>query len=220
MSDANAIRILIADDHPVVRDGLAAILGTQPDFVVIATAADGQEAVRLAAELKPDIVLLDLEMPELDGVQALARMRAASPAIRALVFTAFDTDERILGAVRAGAQGYLLKGAPREELFRAVRVVSQGGSLLQPVVASRLLQRMAAHGPAAAEPPAAATLTSREVQVLRLLAHGRANKEIAAELVISERTVKFHVSSILSKLGASNRTEAVRLAVQRGLVAL
>jgi DNA-binding NarL/FixJ family response regulator len=219
MPDADAIRILIADDHPVVRDGLAAMLGTQPDFEVVATAADGQEAVRLAAELRPDVVLLDLEMPELDGVQALARMRAASPAVRALVFTAFDTDERILGAVRAGAQGYLLKGAPRDELFRAVRLVNQGGSLLQPVVASKLLQRMANR--AGDEPALAATaLTAREAQVLRLLAQGRANKEIAAELVISERTVKFHVSSILSKLGAGNRTEAVRLAVQRGLVAL
>lgn len=214
---AETIRILIADDHPVVRDGLAAMLGTQPDFEVVATATNGPEAVRLAVELKPDVVLLDLEMPELDGVQALARMRAASPAVRALVFTAFDTDERILGAVRAGAQGYLLKGAPRDELFRAVRVVGQGGSLLQPVVASKLLQQMAR--PSSAEPPAAA-LTGREAQVLRLLAQGRANKEIAAELVISERTVKFHVSSILSKLGASNRTEAVKLAVQRGLVAL
>ncbi len=211
----DTIRILIADDHPVVRDGLAAMLATQPDFAVIATAGDGQEAVRLAAELKPDIVLLDLEMPELDGAQALARMRSASPGIRVLVFTAFDTDERILGAVRAGAQGYLLKGAPREELFRAVRVVSQGGSLLQPVVASKLLQRMATPSPAAS-----AALTAREVQVLRLMARGRANKEIALELVISERTVKFHVSSILSKLGAGNRTESVRLAVQRGLVGL
>jgi DNA-binding NarL/FixJ family response regulator len=218
MADRVRVRILIADDHPVVRDGLAAMLATQPDFEVVAMAANGQEAVRLAAERNPDVVLLDLEMPELDGVEALSRMRAASPGVRALVFTAFDTDERILGAVRAGAQGYLLKGAPREELFKAVRVVSQGGSLLQPVVASKLLQRMAA--PAATGPARPAALTAREVQVLRLLAHGRANKEIAAELVISERTVKFHVSSILGKLGAGNRTEAVRLAVQRGLVAL
>jgi DNA-binding NarL/FixJ family response regulator len=216
MPEAQVIRLLIADDHPVVRDGLAAMLGTQPDFEVVATAANGQEAVRLAAELRPDVVLLDLEMPELDGVEALARLRAASPAVRALVFTAFDTDERILSAVRAGAQGYLLKGAPRDELFRAIRVVSQGGSLLQPVVASKLLQRMS-HPSGAGTP---AELTSREAQVLRLLAQGRANKEIAAELVISERTVKFHVSAILSKLGAGNRTEAVRLAVQRGLVTM
>jgi len=212
------IRILIADDHPVVRDGLAAMLGTQPDFAVVAIAAGGQEAVRLANEIKPDVVLLDLEMPDMDGVEALTRIRAAMPTVRALVFTAFDTDERILGAVRAGAQGYLLKGAPRDELFRAVRVISQGGSLLQPVVASRLLQHLATDrsGPSARPE----VLTAREIQVLRLLARGRANKEIAAELIISERTVKFHVSSILSKLGAGNRTEAVRLAVQRGLVAL
>ena len=216
MPDTNAIRILIADDHPVVRDGLAAMLGTQPDFEVVAVAANGRETVRLAAELRPDVVLLDLEMPELDGVEALARLRAASPAVRALVFTAFDTDERILSAVRAGAQGYLLKGAPRDELFRAIRVVSQGGSLLQPVVASKLLQRMSRPGGT----DAPASLTSREVDVLRLLAQGRANKEIAAVLVISERTVKFHVSAILSKLGAGNRTEAVRLAVQRGLVSM
>ena len=213
---AEPIRILIADDHPVVRDGLAAMLGTQPDFNVAGVATTGREAVNMAASLRPDVVLLDLEMPDLDGVQALIQMRAANPGIRALVFTAFDTDERILAAVRAGAQGYLLKGSPRDELFTAVRVVSQGGSLLQPVVASKLLQRMAT--PEAREPEA--LLTERETQVLGLLAQGRANKEIAAELAISERTVKFHVSSILSKLGASNRTEAVRLAVQRHLVAL
>jgi len=222
MPDALPIRILIADDHPVVRDGLAAMLGTQPDFEVVATAANGAEAVRLAAELRPDVVLLDLEMPELDGVEALTRLRAASPAVRALVFTAFDTDERILSAVRAGAQGYLLKGAPRDELFGAIRVISQGGSLLQPVVASKLLQRMSRPSESEArggrdEAPA---LTGREVEVLRLLAQGRANKEIAASLVISERTVKFHVSAILGKLGAGNRTEAVRLAVQRGLVTM
>ena len=213
---AEMIQILIADDHPVVRDGLAAMLGTQPDFKVVAVATTGREAVKLAADLRPDVVLLDLEMPDLDGVQALTQMRAAIPGIRALVFTAFDTDERILAAVRAGAQGYLLKGAPRDELFRAVRVVSQGGSLLQPVVASKLLQRMAAPESTEREPG----LTECETQVLGLLAQGRANKEIAAELGISERTAKFHVSSILSKLGASNRTEAVRMAVQRHLVAL
>src|SRR5258707_9090251 len=165
MADATTIRILIADDHPVVRDGLAAMLGTQPDFEVVATAANGQEAVRLAAELRPDVVLLDLEMPELDGVEALARLRAASPAVRALVFTAFDTDERILSAVRAGAQGYFLKGAPRDDLFRAVRIVSQGGSLLQPVVATKLLRRMATT--AGAVPPAAG-LTGCQAPVARL----------------------------------------------------
>jgi DNA-binding NarL/FixJ family response regulator len=208
-----SIRILVADDHPVVRDGLVAMLSTQPDFEVIGAADNGRAAVTQAQALRPDVVLLDLEMPELDGVEALRALRAACPEAQALVFTAFDTDERILAAVRAGARGYLLKGAPREELFNAVRVVSQGGSLLQPVVASRLMERMAA-------PPERAldALTEREREVLQLLAQGMANKEIAAALVISERTVKFHVSSILSKLDAGNRTEAVRVAVQRGLV--
>ena len=212
------IRILIADDHPVVRDGLAAMLGTQPDFAVVGLAVDGHEAVRQAIDLSPDVVLLDLEMPGLDGVEALAQMRQVAPAVRAIVFTAFDTDERIVGAVQAGAQGYLLKGVPRDELFHAIRVVSQGGSLLQPVVASKLMRRIATPNPAAN--PNAAPLTEREQEVLGWLARGRVNKEIAAGLGISERTVKFHVSSIFNKLGATNRTEAVTLAVQRGLVTL
>jgi DNA-binding NarL/FixJ family response regulator len=208
-----SIRILVADDHPVVRDGLALMLSTQPDFEVVGAVEGGRAVVEQAQALQPDVVLLDLEMPEMDGVEALRALQAVCPAVRALVFTAFDTDERILAALRAGARGYLLKGAPRDELFNAVRVVSQGGSLLQPVVASKLLQRMAA--PAESPPEA---LTGREQEVLQLLAEGKANKEIAAALVISERTVKFHVSSILSKLGAGNRTEAVRVAVQRGMV--
>ncbi len=212
------IRLLVVDDHPVVRDGLVAMLGTQPDFEVVGQASTGLEAVERAAALAPDVVLLDLEMPGLDGAEALAQMRAARPLVRALVFTAFDTDERIVGAVRAGAQGYLLKGAPRDELFNAIRVVAGGGSLLQPVVASRLLQRLSAAADASAPPPE--PLTEREHEVLRLLAQGKPNKEIAAALAISERTVKFHVSSILSKLGAGNRTEAVTLAAQRGLVDL
>lgn len=212
------IRLLVADDHPVVRDGLVAMLGTQPDFVVLGEASTGVEAVEQAAALEPDVVLLDLEMPGLDGAAALAQMRAARPQLRALVFTAFDTDERIVSAVRAGAQGYLLKGAPRDELFNAIRVVAGGGSLLQPVVASRLLQRLNAAADAPAPP--AEPLTEREHEVLRLLAQGKPNKEIAAALSISERTVKFHVSSLLSKLGAGNRTEAVTLAAQRGLIDL
>jgi DNA-binding NarL/FixJ family response regulator len=210
------IRILVADDHPVVRDGLVAMLTTQPDLAVVGEAASGPEAVALAQQLQPDVILLDLEMPGLDGAEALARIRAASPDVRALVFTAFDTDERIVGAVRAGAQGYLLKGAPRDELFNAIRVVAAGGSLLQPVVASRLIQHLS--GPPSE--PAIEPLTEREREVLALLAQGRPNKEIAQALTISERTVKFHVSSILGKLGAANRTEAVTLAAQRGLVDL
>lgn len=206
------IRILVADDHPVVRDGLIAILGTQPDFEVIGKAATGVEVIEQAVKLQPDVILLDLEMPEMDGVEALRRLRQINPRCRAIAFTAFDTDERIVGAVQAGAQGYMLKGAPREDIFNAVRVVHAGGSLLQPVVASKLLKQVS-------HPPPEA-LTPREQAVLQRLAQGLQNKEIAAELVITERTVKFYVSSILSKLGAGNRTEAVTLAVQRGLVKL
>ena len=212
------IRLLVADDHPVVRDGLVAMLSTQSDLVVVGEAATGAEAVERAAALAPDVILLDLEMPGMDGVEALRQIRAARPDAPVIVFTAFDTDERIVSAVRAGAQGYLLKGAPRDELFKAIRVVSEGGSLLQPVVASKLLQHMSQQ--ATGRETSADSLTEREMEVLKLLAQGKTNKEIAAALVISERTVKFHVGSILSKLGAGNRTEAVTIAAQRGLVNL
>ncbi|MCS6847143.1 MAG: response regulator transcription factor [Anaerolineae bacterium] len=210
------IRILIADDHPVVRDGLIAMLGTQPDFVVVAEASDGREMVVRAVQHAPDVVLLDLEMPGLDGVEALRQLRAQLPDARVLVFTAFDTDARIVGAIQAGAQGYLLKGAPREQLFDAIRAVARGESLLQPAVQSRLMRHLReARDRTPVEP-----LTPREVQVLRLMAEGKTNKEIAAQLAITERTVKFHVGAILGKLGAGNRTEAVRLAAQRGWVTL
>lgn len=213
------IRILVADDHPVVRDGLVAMLGTQPDFLVVGEAANGAEVVEQASLAQPDVVLLDLEMPGMDGVEALRQLRQRFPQVRALVFTAFDTDERILGALRAGAQGYLLKGAPRLELFQAIRVVSQGGSLLQPVVASKLLRHMSASGPSV-EDGRKPELTRRELEVLHLLGQGKTNKEIALELVISERTAKFHLSAILRKLGAGNRTEALKLAAQLGLIEL
>ena len=208
---AETIRILLADDHPVVRDGLAAMLATQPDFEVVGEAGTGAEAVAEAARLRPDVVLMDLEMPALDGIEAIRRLRAADPAVQVVVLTAFDTDERIVGALQAGAQGYLLKGAPRAEIFAAIRTVSAGGALIPPVVASKLLRKVRA-----TEHPDA--LTAREVEVLKLVAAGLANREIAARLSIRERTVKFHVSSILSKLGAKNRTQAVRLARESGLV--
>ena len=231
------IRILLADDHPIVREGLRAVLETQPDFEVVGTpqqAASGDEALRLALQLRPDILLLDLEMPVMDGVETIRRLRQqpqqsqasgsrdrqVSPRI--IVFTAFDNDERIIAALEAGANGYLLKGAPREEIFNAIRITMQGGSLLQPLIASKLLrhvghysERATTTAPALLEP-----LTERELEVLALLAQGMPNKEIAARLVISERTAKFHVSSIMGKLGATNRTEAVSLAAQKGLITL
>jgi DNA-binding NarL/FixJ family response regulator len=209
-----SIHILVADDHPVVLDGLVAILSTQPDFEVIGTASNGLEVVAQTEALQPDVLLIDLEMPQMDGVQALETLRARNIAVRVIVFTAFDTDERILGAVQAGAEGYLLKGAPREELFEAIRVVNAGGSLLQPIVMTKLMRHISQREDA----KSVETLSPREHEVLQLMARGLQNKEIAAELVISERTVKFHVSSILGKLGAGNRTEAVTMALQQGII--
>ena len=214
---ATPIRILIADDHPVVRDGLRAMLGTQPDFQMVGEAVNGREVIQRVAQLHPDVVLLDLEMPELDGIAALAQMRAATPQVRVIVLTAYDDDERIVDAAVAGAQGYLVKGAPREEIFQAIRFVHDGGSLLQPMVARRLRQRLNGQPNPSEE---SMGITARELDVLRLLVQGKSNKQIAAELTISERTTKFHVSSILAKLGAANRTEAAKIATQRGLVKL
>jgi len=212
---AGKIRLLVADDHPMLREGLAAVLGTQPDFEVVGEAADGDEVVRLAESLGPDVILLDLEMPGTDGVAALERLREAGSTARTVVFTAYDTDERILGSLRAGARGYLLKGASRQEIFGAIRTVHAGGSLMQPAVTDRLLERIDRGGG-----PDTGNLTPRELEVLALLARGLKNAEIAGRLFISERTVKFHVGSILAKLGADNRTEAVTIAANRGLVRL
>jgi DNA-binding NarL/FixJ family response regulator len=211
------ITILVADDHPIVRDGLVAILSTQTDLEVVGEAGDGREVVQEYQRLRPDVVLLDLEMPVMDGLAALEALKELDDGARVIVFTAFDTDDRIVEAVRAGAAGYLLKGSPREEVFRAIRVAQAGGSLLEPVVASKLMRQMSERN---LDQEDSADLTRRELEVLMLLARGLQNKEIAGDLGISERTVKFHVSSILAKLDAGNRTEAVAFAAKRGIIDL
>lgn len=204
------VRILVADDHPMLREGLAAVLSTRPDFEIAGEAKNGKEVVERVKSLSPDVVLLDLEMPEMDGVQALEALQKEGVEAKAIVFTAYDTDERILGALRAGAKGYLLKGSARKDIFDAIETVASGGSLLSPDITSRLLASMTS-GPLE-------TPTPRETEVLRLLAKGMPNREIASELYISERTVKFHVSSLLAKLGAENRTEAVAIAREKKLL--
>ncbi|QBD80610.1 response regulator transcription factor [Ktedonosporobacter rubrisoli] len=219
------VRIVLADDHPIVREGLRAVLETQPDFEVVAECGNGNEVVQASAKLQPDMILLDLEMPIMDGVETIRHLRKLQVVPRVIVFTAFDNDERIIHAIQAGADGYLLKGAPRDEIFNAIRVTLKGGSLLQPAIASKLLRHVGAQSykgnfADTEHLPPLEELTERELEVLHLLAQGMPNKEIASHLVISERTAKFHVSSIMSKLGATNRTEAVSLAAQRGLITL
>ena len=226
----STIRLLLADDHPIVREGLRAVLETQADFIVIAECATGVAALQAVTALQPDILLLDLEMPDMDGVETIRQLRRTLIPTRIIVFTAFDNDERIIHALQAGANGYLLKGVPRNDIFHAIRVTMQGGSLLQPVVASKLLRHIEQQ-PQLQQVPQQRQgqehhsssqliemLTERELEVLHLLAQGMPNKEIATHLVISERTVKFHVSSIMGKLGATNRTEAVSIAAQKGLL--
>ena len=209
------IRILVVDDHPVVREGLVAIIEAQDDMTVVGEAGDGSQAIAIYKAAKPDVVLMDLAMPGTDGVQAIEGMRAFDPEARVVVLTAYDTDERILRAVEAGARGYLVKGAPRDDIFRAVRVVNLGGSLLEPAVAGKLLNRVGdiLRGGAPEE-----ELTPREQDVLNLMARGFRNKEIAFELHITERTVKFHANAIYRKLDVGGRTEAVSKALQKGMV--
>ncbi|MEM7133097.1 MAG: response regulator transcription factor [Chloroflexota bacterium] len=212
------IQIAVVDDHPIVRDGLIAVLSTQSRFAIAGEASNGQEAISLLQKTHCDVLLLDLEMPVLDGVQTLWQIQQEGIIISTIVFTAFDTDERIVEAVQAGAKGYLLKGAPRDELFNAIQVVYAGGSLLQPIIASKLMDRLNQPEPLQSQSPLIEPLTPRELEVLHLMARGLQNKEIAAQLIVTERTIKFHASSIMGKLGAGNRTEAVALAVEYGIL--
>jgi len=212
-----AIRILIADDHPVVREGLFAMLSRQSDFEVVGEARDGVEAVNKAKELSPEVVLMDLRMPELDGVEAMNQIKSAKPNTKFIILTTYSDDEYIFRGIEAGARGYLLKDAPREELFKAIRAVHRGESLIQPVVASKVLDRLTELSRRA---PSGEELSERELEVLRLIAKGAANKEIGVELSIAQSTVKTHISTIFQKLGVNDRTQAVTEALKKGIIRL
>jgi DNA-binding NarL/FixJ family response regulator len=207
MSDP--IRIMIVEDHAVVRQGLAALLRTMPDFEIVAEASDGQESIEMFRTRKPDVTLMDLRLPRMNGVDAITHIRAEFPQARIIVLTTFDGDEDIYRALQAGARGYLLKGMTGDELMEAIRSVYAGKSRIPAPVAERLAERMAAP-----------ELTTRETEVLELIVGGNSNKEIAAALFISEATVKTHINSLLSKLGVTDRTQAATTALQRGIVHL
>ena len=205
------IRVLIVDDHPVVREGLVASFEDDAEIEVTGTAGSASEAIAAAGRVRPDVVLLDLELPDMNGVEAISRIAAAAPKTRVIVLTAYDTDERVLGAIRAGARGYLLKGVTGDEIARAIRAVRAGGSHLTPRIAEKVLTQVRSpRGGAGA-------ITPRQREVLRLVADGLSSKQIATRLTITERTVKFHVASILNKLGADTRAQAVAEAARRGL---
>ena len=209
------IRLLIADDHPVVRAGLSGLLSDEAGFEVVAEASDGDEAVRLAVATRPDVVLMDLRMPRVDGVAATARIsagEAGDPPPRVLILTTYESDDQILAAIEAGASGYLLKAAPQAEIVAGIRSVAAGQSALSPQVAVRLVERMR-------RPAPETVLTPRELDVLRLVARGHSNKQIAVALGIGESTVKTHLLKIFEKLGVTDRTRAATLAMERGLLA-
>jgi DNA-binding NarL/FixJ family response regulator len=218
--NGDEITIVVADDHEVVRSGFAGLLNTQSDFRVVGTAADGAEAVRLCEQYNPDVVLMDIRMPGMDGIEATRRLtKAGGSRSRVLILTTFDLDEYVYDAIRTGASGFLLKDVTAERLFDAVRVVASGEALLAPSVTRRLISEFAAlHRPDTPPSAALASLTPRETQVLRLVAEGLSNPEIAGRLTVTEETVKTHVSRVLSKLGLRDRTQAVVTAYETGLV--
>lgn len=209
MSSQHPIRVLIVDDHPVVREGLAAIIERRADMTVVGEAATGREAVEIYRRTKPDVTLMDLRMPEMDGVEAIQQIRAKDPGARIIILTTYDSDEDIYRGLRSGARAYLLKDAGREALLEAIRSVHAGKALIPADVAAKLAERMM-------EPD----LTPRELEVLNLLAQGKTNCQIAQQLCIAVGTVKSHVNSILTKMAAEDRTQAVTLAIKRGLIRL
>jgi DNA-binding NarL/FixJ family response regulator len=212
------IRVLLADDQELVRSGFRLILELADDVEVVGEAADGREAVRLAKELEPDVVLMDVRMPELDGIEATHRLRQAGVAARVLVLTTFDLDEYVYEAMRAGASGFLLKDVPRDQLVTGVRTAARGDALLAPVITQRLIERFVRRPPGAVVPERFDELSARELEVLRLVARGLSNAEIAAELVVGDSTVKTHVAHILQKLALRDRVQAVVLAYESGVV--
>ena len=212
MTETPKIRVLVADDHPVILAGIRDMLSGEPAFEVVGEARDGGEAVESTRRLGPDVVLMDLQMPKMDGVAATARIREARPETGVLIMTTYETDSDVLRAIEAGARGYLLKDAPREELFWAIRMVAAGKSHLSPAIAARLTGRMRGSE--------TETLTPREVEVLELVSRGTSNKEIARELWIGETTVKGHLMRVFQKLGANDRTSAVTEALKRGIIRL
>ena len=216
----DTIRILIVDDHTVVRDGLVAMMGRVRDFAVVGEASNGLEAVDKSLQLRPDVVLMDLRMPEMSGVDAMRRIGEENPDVKFIVLTTYDTDEYIFDAIEAGAKGYLLKDASRDELFNAIRAVPRGESQIEPGVGAKVLDRLVQLSRQRSEPDPAELLSQREVEVLQLVARGSANKDIAASLSIRESTVKTHVANIFQKLDVNHRTEAVTQALQQGIIRL
>lgn len=208
----NKIRLLIVDDHPVVRAGLQGMLSSQPDILIVGEASDGMEAVALIPRLKPDVVLMDLRIPGMDGVQATKQIRARPNSPHVLVLTTYGSDADIVRAIEAGATGYLLKDTPRDELFRAIRVAARGESVLAPIVASRLMSRMRI--------PQQDKLSAREIEVLQLVSKGSSNRQIARHLHISTATVKTHLIHIYKKLKVNDRTAAVTVALEQGILRL
>ena len=215
-----SVRVLIADDQQLVRTGLRMILDAEPDIDVVGEATNGHEAVAMTRQLQPDVVLMDIRMPELDGIEATRRVvqRDGDTSTRVLMLTTFDLDEYVYDALRAGASGFLLKDAPANQLAAGVRMVAAGDALLAPAITRRLIEEFTATPPAASAPPGLDELTPRELEVFRLVAQGKSNAEIAAELIIGETTVKTHVTRIMMKLGVRDRVQAVVLAYELGVV--
>lgn len=217
MSVVKPIRVLIAEDHAIVRKGVHTLLSLEKDILVVGEAANGREAVRQVSELKPDVVLMDLVMPEMDGIQAIQRIKEENPEIRVLVLTSFATDDKIFPAIKAGALGYLLKDSDPAELVAAIRQVNAGECSLHPIIARKVLQEL---NRSQKHPPTSQTLTSREIEILRMVSQGKSNRHIADDLFISLGTVRTHLSNILGKLHLASRTQATLYALREGLASL